>query len=314
MQLHSLHKSNQIFWLTLKVCIILASAFFIFNQLKNHKGYSSFSISTLYELGIMNLLLIISFTITNWFLEVWKWKFLTQPIRNNSFQQSVKEALASLTFSLLTPNRIGEYGAKAIFYNTTERKKIMGLNAIGNSYQLLVTLVFGSVSWLYIGYSFFEIISSKLNFTYLAIGIVFLILLTTFFNQKIIKLFQSIKRLIKLHSKKRHIIVFTFSLLRFLVFSHQFYFILLLFGSELTYLNGLVAISSVYFISSLIPMLSLFDVVVKSSIAILILSWYQIPSLSALSCTLLMWCLNFVIPAIIGMYFIWIFNPKQENE
>ena len=45
-------------------------------------------------------------------MEIAKWKILTNNVKKNSWLDATKQSLASLTLSLITPNRIGEYGAK----------------------------------------------------------------------------------------------------------------------------------------------------------------------------------------------------------
>ena len=99
-------------------------------------------------------------------------------------------------------------------------------------------------------------------------------------------------------------------MLRFVVFSHQFYFLLLIFKIDFPYLETISAITSVYLIASIIPMLSLFDVILKGSIAIWVFSFLNIDPIIILSITTLAWILNFVLPAIIGSYFVITFKPN----
>ena len=79
----------------------------------------------------------------------------------------------------------------------------------------------------------------------------------------------------------------------------------------------MMCIFSMYLISSIIPMLSLFDVVVKGSIAILIFSLFQLNETYILAIVLLMWIFNFVLPSIAGSYFVLTFNATpliQQKE
>ena len=80
--------------------------------------------------------------------------------RKNSWLDATKQSLASLTLSLITPNRIGEYGAKALYYTNDKRKQILLLNFAGNFYQLIITIVLGAIGLVYLSkYSSFSIIS-----------------------------------------------------------------------------------------------------------------------------------------------------------
>ena len=84
------------------------------------------------------------------------------------------------------------------------------------------------------------------------------------------------------------------------------------FGIDIPYLKALSLIASVYLISSIIPMLAMFDFVVKGSVAVFIFSFWGCPPLIILSVTTLMWLLNFVFPAVIGSYYVLKFKPVES--
>jgi len=65
-----------------------------------------------------------------------------------------------------------------------------------------------------------------------------------------------------------------------------------------------------YFIASIIPILSLFDVLLKSAVAVFIFSFFEIDELKIICISLLMWIFNFVFPAVLGSYFVLTFKPK----
>ena len=63
----------------------------------------------------------------NWMLESMKWQELVCLIESISFLEALQQTLASLTISLPTPSRLGEYGAKAFFFQKNLRKKVVFL-------------------------------------------------------------------------------------------------------------------------------------------------------------------------------------------
>ena len=148
------YKSNQFLWLAFKLLIVIASIYFITLtiSLDLELDFSSFidfiAKSDLFSLK--NILFLLTLTVFNWLFEITKWQKLVKSIQNISSFEAAKQSLSSLTFSLITPNRIGEYGAKALYYKNEHRKKILFLNFAGNFYQLLVTLVLGSIGLLYL--------------------------------------------------------------------------------------------------------------------------------------------------------------------
>ena len=67
----------------------------------------------------------------NWFFEIFKWKVLASHCERISLKESTKQVLKAHITSLITPAKIGEYGAKALFFKASYRKKILFLNVIG---------------------------------------------------------------------------------------------------------------------------------------------------------------------------------------
>ncbi|MCI2228952.1 hypothetical protein MC378_07215 [Polaribacter sp. MSW13] len=300
----------------IKLSIVIGCLYFIYTKLLENKQFNFavfynkliennlFSFKNMFFLGV--------FSVLNWGIEITKWKSLVQFIKNISFFNAAKQSLASLTTSLITPNRIGEYGAKAMYFDKKYRKQILGLNLIGNFYQMLMTLIFGSMGFGYfvlnhkIEIDFYPILKILL-LAIIIVSVLFFAL--NYFNLKWFSL-EKAKNFIKKIPKKLNLKTAILSLLRYVVFSHQFYFLLLIFKVDISYVDAILAITSVYLIASIIPMLSLFDVVLKGSVAIWVFSFFNIAPLTILSVTTLMWILNFVFPAIIGSYFVLTFKPN----
>ena len=94
------------------------------------------------------------------------------------------------------------------------------------------------------------------------------------------------------------------ALLRYLVFSHQFYLLLWMFEVETPYLTIMNLLFCVYFLASVIPSLAIFDWVIKGSIAIFIFGFLGLNELTIVTVTTLMWVLNFGFPALLGSIFV----------
>jgi hypothetical protein len=99
-----------------------------------------------------------------------------------------------------------------------------------------------------------------------------------------------------------------------LVFSHQFYFLLRLFGVETDYITLMALITSMYLLASIIPGLALLDWLIKGTVAIWVFSFLGVNELIVVTITLLMWLLNFGLPAVIGSYFVLNFNFYNRNK
>tara|TARA_R110002073_G_scaffold336208_1_gene531000 strand:+ start:149152 stop:149958 length:807 start_codon:yes stop_codon:yes gene_type:complete len=258
------------------------------------------------------------FSCFNWFFEILKWKTLVSYCKKITFVAAAKQSLGSLTASLFTPNRIGEYGAKAIYYKKGTRKKIMLLNLISNSTQMGVTVLFGSIGLLYFLLHFdvtIELFSLR-KLAYLMVLLILLIVLGSTFGFKKIrgfyidKIIHFIKN-IPAHIQFKNVL---FSIIRYLIFSHQFYFLVYTFGIQTDYHTAMALISSMYLLASLVPSLSFFDWLIKGSVAVWVFSFIQADELIIITITLVMWLLNFGIPAIFGSYYVLNFNFSATLE
>ncbi|QCX41112.1 hypothetical protein FF125_18920 [Aureibaculum algae] len=264
-----------------------------------------------------SILILLSFTICNWFFEIVKWKTLVSSIKNISLFDSFRQSLGSLTASLFTPNRIGEYGAKAIYFKKGNRRKIMLLNLLGNSSQMAITVLLGILGLTYIVINFdIEIDLSRFRKAGYIIALLLVVLIGgSIKGLKKIRGFyiDKIIQFIKEMPKTLHVKTLTFSFLRYVFFSHQFYFLLTIFGVDHNYPTAMALITSMYLLASIIPSMALLDWLVKGSVAIWLFSLVGVNELIIVTITLLMWILNFGFPAMIGSYFVLNFNTNQQR-
>ena len=312
------HKTKHFFALGIKLFIVIGCGYFTYTKLTQNSQilfsdfYSNSTKTTLFSLKNITFLLL--FSILNWFFEIKKWHLLINHSQKVSFLNAVIQSLASLTVSLITPNRIGEYGAKAIYFKKPLRKQVLVLNLVGNLSQLLITLFFGVIGLVF----FIQLFNIHLPIesTLIVIGftLLSLFLFWIFYKKGISIKGHSLSSLMSFISKiPSSIIVKTsfYSLIRYIIFSHQFYYLLMIFKIDITYPDALFSIFMMYFLASIIPMLSLFDVVIKGSIAIWVFSFFNCEEIVVLSIVLIMWVFNFVIPSIVGSYFVLTFNTNK---
>ena len=310
-----LQKYFSSFIFLIKILIIGGAYYVISDKLINDNYINSFlwseRIENLGTKGFTILFLLLSFTVINWLLEILKWQNLVKTVKDISFSQAAKQSLSSLTASLITPNRIGEYGAKAIYFRKKERPKILLLNFQSNAYQMFVTVLLGlmgiSVLYRYIVLSDIPFV----KITGLSVLVLISIGLLVYFKKNWIYRARNILNEILTIPAIIHKKTFLFSLARYMVFSHQFYFFLLFFGVELDYFIAFPTICTMYLISSIIPGFVLFDWLVKGSVAVTLFGYFGVNEIIILSITASMWMLNFALPALWGSLYVLVFNSDD---
>ena len=65
---------------------------------------------------------VVLFMFINWGLEVKKWQFLVSKIQSISFLKSLAGVFVGLPLALITPNRVGEIGGRAIVLSNNRKK------------------------------------------------------------------------------------------------------------------------------------------------------------------------------------------------
>ncbi|MGB6269877.1 MAG: lysylphosphatidylglycerol synthase domain-containing protein [Olleya sp.] len=316
------YKTKQFFFVLIKLSIVVGAFYFIYQKLLNNDTLDfDYFISFLTEnelFSTKNIISLLVLTIFNWFFEIIKWRFLVSKLKRLSVLEATQQSLGALTASLFTPNRIGEYGAKVIYYSKPQQKRILLLNLISNMMQMSITVILGVIGFIL----FYKNYDITIDYFKLSRGliIVFVVAMFAFFgmrqNKYQIKGFpiEKIRDFVSNLGATYLVIGLFLSLLRYSIFSFQFYFILTLFGVELSYFEAMIIITSMYLFTSIIPTISIFDVVIKGSVAVYLFGFATINELTILSVILLMWLLNFALPSVFGSYYVLNFNLSKTEH
>ena len=305
------HKANQFFSLVLKILVVLAAVFFIWHKIANDEqmDFQDF-LNTLVKYKVFsfeNVIILIILTIVNWYFEILKWQNLSSHVRENSFRASMRESLASFTAAIFTPSRIGEYGAKCLYYTRPAWRKIIFLNFLGNTAQLFATYFFGVAGLLFL------ITSLDLPLPFFNAVLVIGLLLAPFVLYWVMKRFKvrikgySIRRLEESFynvSEKIRWKTILYASIRFLIFTHQFYFLLILFQIDRPYPLLIAGVFSTYILASIIPTMIIFDAFIKGGFAVWIFGFLQVPQIVVLTVVLTVWILNFGLPGLAGSFYV----------
>ena len=317
------YKTKQFFFLLIKLSIVVGAIYFVYTELTTNEelDFSNFVhfLSKNNVFSLKNVLFLLFLTIINWFFEIIKWRNLVSNVKKISFLESMEQSLGALTASLFTPNRIGEYGAKIVYFSNQFRKRIMLLNLLGNMAQMTTTTVFGLVGlWIFLQKYDVEISYFRLT---RVLFIAIIVAAFTLFGVKQTKFrikwysIDKLKEFIRKIPSKIHFKNMFYSIIRYLIFTFQLYFLLSILGVKLSYIDAMILISAMYFLASIVPTLFIFDSIIKGSVAVYLFSFIEVNQLTILSAVTLMWILNFVIPSIFGSYFVlnfnW-YNPEEE--
>ena len=95
------------------------------------------------------------------------------------------------------------------------------------------------------------------------------------------------------------------SALRYLIFSFQYYMLLLAMQVDMPFLQAMIFISVIYLVLTAIPSIALADIGIRGSVALFFFGMVSDNTTGILLATLLLWFINIVLPALIGYIYVW---------
>lgn len=302
------HKAKQFGVFIVKLLVVLGAFYFIYDQLAHNDqlDWDKFLKLLTEKQSVFGILFLLAFSVANRFLEILKWQNLVSFLKPISLGESTKQVLGALTAGIFTPNGLGEYAGKALYFDKKKTRKIIFLNLICNGIQMILTVIFGILGLFILGYW-------KWGITLLGLSIFFILFSFLFKNIKI-KGYSIEKLLLKINEipKRIHRKNNLLALGRYLVFSHQYYFLFLAFNVDLPYITMMATIATVYFLASSLPSFQFLDFAVKGSVAVFFFGKLGVNEWIVVFISTLMWFLNVVLPVIIGSYYVLKFKPKWE--
>jgi uncharacterized membrane protein YbhN (UPF0104 family) len=249
----------------------------------------------------------------NWSLEAIKWKLLIAPLEKITFSASLKAVFSGVTVSIFTPNRVGEFAGRVFFLEKADKIQATIRSLIGSLMQLFVTMLAGILGFFILEKKYFDFFDLQQFFSedFLFLLLLVLIALVVIIVFVIIKrkiLFLTIAKYIKTFKRytlKELNAVFCLSIIRYIVFSFQYYFALRLFGinGETVILFSLIALT--FFVTSAIPTFALTEIAVRAGVAVCFFGTISSANSSILAASLFLWIINLAVPAVFGSPFIW---------
>ena len=319
----------------LKITVLIVSLFYLYSLLVNKIDAEYFLI---YLNSIISspkfyffLLLLFLLMIINWGIESKKWNILVKVFYHQKFTEAINGVLLGHTISLFLPNRTGDFIGRILLLPLRYRWKGVYANFVASLSQILVTVVFGIIGFIY----FYNAINLVLGNTYLSYLIVSILILFGGFivlvllNLQWLKKIASFKFIERFKTASLSLLVFKefdynivskvfiYSGLRYLIYVTQFFLALYLFDIKLNFIDGFLVISLIYVLITIVPRLAIAEIPIRGSITIFIIDAYYkyagLPTSSdieslAFSASTLLWIINIFIPAISG---IWVFLNKK---
>lgn len=254
----------------------------------------------------------------NWLLETFKWRVLMEKVEQMSLWKSWAAVFAGATFSIFTPNRIGEYGGRILLVQQENRVKAVLATMVGSLAQMTVLLLLGGIGFLVFLVLQAKVINLSLGLWWAVLGLYLLaaalLLLIYFRIHAVLYFLRKQKRFKKwlqqfevLRNYQAEVLwqSLHYAFWRYLVYAFQYYALLQFFGFELSLLEAFSGIAFIFLLQTGIPLPPATGLVARGSLALYVWGFYASNDWQILATTFTLWLINMVLASCIGAVFVW---------
>lgn len=257
----------------------------------------------------------------NILLETIKWQIIINPLERVPLLNALAAVLSGISVSMFLPNRVGDYLGRIFVLRKANPAKAILLTVIGSFSHLLVIGIAGAIAMLVLlpGLNFLDFLPASLTFwtlltimviaTGAGVGLYFnLRLLRRVFSGRRgwVQRFEQLLGVYDLLSNNRLLAALGLSAVRYFVYCTQFYLLILAFGHSMPYMAGLLLISLIYLLMTLIPTIAISELSIRCSVAVAVFSMYSTDdaahiSMVVLAASSVLWLINLALPALMGV-------------
>lgn len=295
----------------LKLVIFLITLYYLYYEVRLTENFIDLigELTDLRPGRVFLLFGIFVLMLLNWGTESRKWQILLRNIQKINLLKSFWAVLSGVTISILMPNRMGEYLGRIFYLSPHSRIKAVLATLVGNFSQLLVTILIGSSG-------FCIYLSSILIIDFAFYLVLFFVILTNvlliflYFNIRLLnrllpgtRKFTRIRKYVNVfayYHSSGLLILLLLSLFRYLVFSLQYFFLLWIFGVNLTAFQGALTIPVVFFVQSVVPTIALTELGIRGATAVHFIGAYSSNDAGIVTGAYSLWIINLGLPALIG--------------
>ncbi|MBK6936444.1 MAG: flippase-like domain-containing protein [Chitinophagaceae bacterium] len=300
----------------------------IYNEIRNQTGLKA-ALEVFSSAKLFYFIPVVLLMVLNWSIEAMKWKVSVKPIQKIGFLKAFRAVLSGVSFSVSTPNRIGEYLGRVLYMDEGNRLRTISMTMVGSLSQLIITILMGAAGLIVMKQDIEAAqLISGIWFQVILYGVLAVLLVLTVFYFRLSWLVKLINRL---PGSKRFLYLvqtleeldatlllrlLSFSLLRFVIFIVQYYLLFQLFDVELNMWQVFWTVSVVFLIMAVIPTFAIAELAQRGYVAKTIVGLYSGNIAGIIFVTTGIWLINLVLPAIVGSLLILGIKKlyKEEDE
>ncbi len=243
----------------------------------------------------------------NWGIESFKWQLITTSIERISFKTAIKSVFSGICLGNLAPGRAMEFLAKIYFFKPQNKPTVTVLHFVNGMFQMLITVTAGIIAVAlkanenkeHTMLVYLIVFSGIL----LIIGFCLAILNVSFIQKKLafLKWFHQFKEGNTIVFSKTLIsTLVSLSIVRYAVFTTQFYLIYSAFTPSVSVTQTFIGIAAYFMLTSVIPMISVIEPAIRAAIALFVFNNEADNSVTIVLTSTFLWLINVIIPSLLG--------------
>jgi uncharacterized membrane protein YbhN (UPF0104 family) len=311
-----------------KLTILAVAIYFVYSKLieADMSGFKAALDNAGSILGIGCVLLVVLLQFANYGLEMLKWReTLPREGREISKLTLLKGVYVGNSFAFVTPNRFGGFIGRFLVVNQVEKMVVILSTFYGNFIQMCVTMLVGCLAvilsfktgvvdvpgWMRsVEFQVF-LVSASLLFVWMIFNMKIVLKLIDKLQWKFLVDNRDKWAFIGGYKRKVSLKMLFWASIRYFVFCLQLFLIFTLFEVELSILDFLIFIGTLYLFTTFIPSVIASNVGTREAIALLLLSGLNVDAQIVLS-TLTLWLINMVLPAFVGWLLLLKIDPNKK--
>lgn len=292
--------NKSIGWIMFVICLVA-----IYNKVAHNENLNQYSTEikiqfekiSFFEWGVLLLL----FT-GNYFIEALKWKNLLATSSPISIYKSYKSVLIGQAFAFFTPVRSGDYVGRILLLPPGNKMKGVAQMAWSSYAQLIITISIGSIA-LFFNLPFFPWIKWLMPLGLMAALFIY------FHSGQFTGWLHKLNKLQIENKLKLNLLGLSF--LKYSIFVLQYTWAVKMLNIPIATIDLWIALGVMFLLLSIIPAISLTDLVIRGQLIVILLEPFYTNSLMLICLSTIIWVVNFLLPAIIGAVLLINFRIKR---
>lgn len=277
----------------------------IYNKVAHNENLTQYGAEIkvqLYKISYTEWTFLCLLFLLNYLIEAIKWKQLLASWNPISIFKSYKSVLIGQAFAFFTPARSGDYVGRILLLPPGNKVKGLSQMAWSSYAQLLITVTIGSIA-LFFNLPFFPWLKWLIP-----IGLVGGIFVY-FHHGQFTGWFKKLNDL-QIETKLK-VSLLSLSFLKYIVFVLQYTWTVKILNIPISNIDLWIALGVLFLFLSIIPSISLTDLVIRGQLIVVLLEPFYANSLMLICLSTILWAVNFLLPAIIGAFLLISFRIKQ---